>query len=238
MSKRILQQAFIATVATAASVVGAGCFFGATSNPPEPESCPTVQPTGGDFCNVTGLSCDYDDGCNGITYTCEDAAWVASPIGTCNPPPAECPATAPEVGTLCNEEPGTFDGYPSYCTYDVSTPCGEQPAVLGCQQSPISLEYEWVIVEAPSCEAEPSQCQAYASSALCEADVGCSWRVPGCGDELGAPAVPTGCYPSADCEVSGCGDWGTCTNVTFDPCWNSLCDACGAETNVCIPNES
>jgi hypothetical protein len=206
----------------------------ASCNPPPPE-CPATQPADGDSCDQLGTSCPYPDDFCGIEINaeCTDAGWSVEDI-LCNPPPAECPIDEPDIGEPCEEQSGTFDGYPSYCEYEVDTPCGVQPAALGCEQSQLTSEYSWAVVVAPSCAAPPEQCQEYNSAGLCEADAGCAWRAPGCAEGGGTPNVEAGCYPAEDCSTSGCGTWGTCTEVTFDPCWNSLCGACAAETNVCI----
>lgn len=226
--------------------VSATCHDGAwqvdalvgTCNPPPPGHCPDAQPTPGEICPEIGMNCHYTDEFCGVEIEARCDAqqvWDVDQIA-CNPPPAECPLETPTVGTVCEPQTDTIEQYPSWCAYDAETPCGTEEQVLGCVYDDLTQETTWQLQQAPTCQAQPEQCQSYGASSLCEADPGCSWQLPGCGDPNGAPEVTAGCYPSADCTATGCGDWGTCTKVTVDPCWDSLCDACASEANVCVPN--
>lgn len=223
-----------------------GCEDGAwtitavsSCNPPPPGECPLATPTYGAPCDEVGLSCTFgEDPCGTpITGTCSTDGWQIDEVFSCNPPPAACPAELPAIGTLCEPDPES-GFYPEYCGYDAETPCGIEPVIASCLYDQLSGDMVWQFESAPTCEVPPEQCQTYGSSSTCDADPGCSWRVPGCSASTNAPSLTeAGCFPAADCSVDGCGSWGTCTLVTHDPCWNALCDACGAEANVCIPNE-
>ncbi len=201
-------------------------------NPPPPVECPMDLPINNDPCPEVGLTCDYPDGIgSSLSARCSDTGWeVDEPIGN-PPPPTQCPIDVPFAGMGCGEQ-----SLPAICGYLVETPCGTEPVVFDCQVAQLSQLLEWVITTAPTCDTRPEQCQSYGDSAFCEADPGCSWRVPGCAESSGVPAVTAGCYPTADCATIQCGAWGTCTEVDVDPCWNSSCDACSQRANVCIPN--
>lgn len=73
---------------------------------------------------------------------------------------------------------------------------------------------------APSADPAPNACPA-----------GQAEYAHGCGGE---PAFATGCY--AKCAGgAGCPDGTTCTQVTINPCHGSMCDACGAPAELCLP---
>ncbi len=250
--KRNLKQAFLVTVAAAAVSTGsAACGNGVSflgdddgeviTNPPcvggcETE-CPAQEPADGDLCFSEGASCFYGDVCDGgeTNATCEGGVWKTEFWGGgCNPPPPECPPVQPTEGEVCAYQPDTWGGYPSYCNYDVETPCGTSQLYMGCQSDPNSGEMVWAVDEPPpSCELPPEQCQLYADATACDADSGCQWLVPGCTD--GGNEVPAGCYAAIDCATEGCGEWGECFAGVHDPCHDSLCNACAAEIDVCLP---
>ena len=140
--------------------------------------------------------------------------------------PGECPVEAPAAGDLCDIDPSL------QCSYDVATPCGPQQMTLTCASDGLGASW-WQVASLPVCQVDPEQCQQYGDGALCDADPGCRWLLPGCG---GGPTVPTGCYPVGDCDVIGCDAWAGCLmGIDHDPCWNSSCDACGSTVNVCVP---
>lgn len=73
---------------------------------------------------------------------------------------------------------------------------------------------------APSADPKPSACPD-----------GQSELAHGCG---GGPAFETGCY--AKCTGgAACPEGTTCTQVTINPCHGSMCDACGAPAELCLP---
>lgn len=217
---------------------GAWTITAASScNPPPPGECPVSTPAYGEACDEVGLYCHFgEDPCGTpITGTCSVDGWQIDEGFSCNPPPPDCPAELPSIGTACDYDPETFL-YPAFCMYDTETPCGVESVTVSCASD--QGEMVWQFDSPPTCEATPEQCQGYGSPSACDADPTCSWRVPGCSESSEAPSLAeAGCFPLADCTTDGCGSWGTCTLVTFDPCWNSLCNACGAEANVCVPNE-
>jgi hypothetical protein len=248
--KRTLKQAFLVTVAAAATAASAGCngdgnFFDddgeVITNPPPPpcdncqDECPAAQPQQGDVCFNVGTSCNYGtDPCDESWAECTAEGWQVY-YGTCNPPPPECPAEEPELGTLCEYQPDSWGGYADWCSYPVQTPCGEASQILGCMPDEMTGEMVWTMQQEPeSCELPASECHLYDDSSGCAADSACQWLVPGCTD--GPNSIVEGCYPVDDCASTGCGDWGECITGVHHPCIGSACTACAAEINVCVPN--
>jgi hypothetical protein len=244
---KILKRAFIVTVATAAAATGAiACDNNASeviSNPPICElpedcsspQCPSTEPANGSACPALDLACSYgDDICTEVMATCGADGWEVYPASSCNPPPPMCPADEPTVGELCEPDLEAFEPYPSYCPYDVSTPCGEASTVLGCAAD-VNDEWVWTLQEAPpACDLPPEQCHLQGAEAGCNAESNCEWLHPGCTEDDNP--ITAGCYPTIDCtnDPTLCGDWGACTSGWMDPCHNSPCGACGAEVSVCI----
>ncbi len=78
---------------------------------------------------------------------------------------------------------------------------------------------------AGECEAE--------SPEDCVRDDACAWREPGCAAaEL---TIEEGCYPIAPCLADSCEEGLVCASKSYNPCADGTCDACGAQTNVCVP---
>src|SRR5690606_11218742 len=84
----------------------------------------------------------------------------------------------------------------------------------------------------------PGPCQPCAlrfDAESCEGDATCRWLTPGCNldprDTFGLP----GCYPLDDCldDPLQCEAGKVCDRVSYDPCWNSTCNACAAEAWIC-----
>lgn len=200
-----------------------------TCNPPPPVECPTATPIDGDDC-FEPQNCSYGDPCGGsVNASCDGVTWtVEYSNDTCNPPPP-CPGELPEEGSECNLTPG---GVPEGCVFAAETPCGVQMVGGVCLQSAEGT-FVWDL-EVPECNPQVPACETYTNSALCDADTTCRWLTPGC-DEGPSVVFDTGCYPIADCTANGCEAEEACTQITFDPCWNSNCDACGAQANVCLP---
>jgi hypothetical protein len=67
----------------------------------------------------------------------------------------------------------------------------------------------------------------------CTINGDCRWLTPGCTTEDQTP-VAQGCYPLESCDGSTCSPGQACLRVVYDPCAGSNCDACGAETQVCM----
>jgi hypothetical protein len=209
---------------------------------PPPEPCPIEAPQDEVYCSTIGQFCDYSSG--GIDFcdelyveaTCTDSGWHVEEwwgMGECNPPPALCPIDIPVEGSLCEYDPDSWDGWPSYCAWDAGSPCG--PAnVEGFCEPYGNGEMIWSLTVNTTCTATPEQCQQWDAEVGCGTDAGCRWLAPSC--DASGNNVVAGCYPAADCTVDGCGAWGTCTNVSYDPCHNAECQACAGDTDACIPN--
>jgi hypothetical protein len=218
-----LRQAFLVTVSLAAASTASGC--GSTV---KGDACPEVEPTIGDPCATTE-TCTYDTYCGGspVDYQCVDGAWAMEPVGTCNPPPpVSCPPSVPAAGTAC------FDVPPEGCAYDVASACGPLTVLATCVASEFGATWT---VEGDTCSPTTPDCAAYAGPGECLLDTACRWLVPGCASEPQVPAT-AGCYPAENCvqgEVDSCPAGQACAEVVTDPCWNSMCDACGASVYVC-----
>jgi hypothetical protein len=189
--------------------------------------CPVGQPTDGTPCDAEGLVCRYaGEGPCGppgaeVAVECVGSVWV-SQTTRCTLPP--CPVEQPAIGSDC----GAY-GLSTLCSYFVQC---DSPVALnltcvddgtGPKWSPSSPE--------PVC----GTCEAATDPASCAANPSCAWRVPGCDDE-GNVAIQEGCYPAEDCSTSlACSDPSrSCVVVVVDPCWDSMCDACGAQLGVCM----
>lgn len=75
-------------------------------NPPEPQPCPTAQPTAGAACGpIAGVSCGYKDcmGTPSVLAKCEaDGKWSVVEMSCNPPPPPSCPAAQPASGDACS----------------------------------------------------------------------------------------------------------------------------------------
>ncbi len=64
-----------------------------------------------------------------------------------------------------------------------------------------------------------------------------TYLTPGCGPNEVEWAP--GCYDSAALDAcssdADCGEGLQCADITYDPCWNSDCEACGASATLCLP---
>lgn len=219
--KRTLRAAFVATVSVGAAV--SGCGEEVITNPPFVE-CPNGVPSQGDPCDVEG-SCSYTDDCsNTIEASCVDGAFEVEFLGTCNPPPPECPEAPPPVGNDCDP---ALDGP---CSYELATACGPALVTASCDTS--ETGFGWTL-DVPPCTPPTPACEEYLDAALCNADTTCRWLVPGCEDPAGADFA-AGCYPIDDCDETSCALDQTCTNVSYDPCFQSSCGACGAAASICL----
>jgi hypothetical protein len=233
-----LKRAFILTVSAAGVAAGAsGCETQVSVNPPA-AVCPDAPPSGGDAC-TDPLTCDYGTDACGYTNraTCNGGVWTLDLAPPCNPPPPpQCPVEIPALGAQC--EADSEGMVPMDCVYTMATPCGDQQVIMSCEAATQGELPSWVFSTAPTCEALPEECQGYAESTACDTDPGCVWRVPSCSATVNAPDVVAGCYAVDDCDVdpTACGAWGTCQLLSYDPCWNSLCNACGAQASMCVPN--
>ncbi|MCA9619343.1 MAG: hypothetical protein KC731_09975 [Myxococcales bacterium] len=147
--------------------------------------------------------------------------------GTVNPPPPCPPPDAIVAGELC--DPGPLEICPADLPF-----CPPGSGQATCQNG------VW-IVDGPDCNPPPPlPCESYLDATSCEADFACRWLVPGCTEPQ--PAFPEeGCFPKTPCVIGPpdpCGGGSTCTQVIVDPCWNAGCDACYAETTICVLDDS
>lgn len=222
--RKSLAKPFVVTLAPlATAMLAPGCFFTSTSNPPPSDTpCPSSMPVGGDACPAP-QECDYglDDCGFPLTASCVNNVWQSSGPVACNPPPPdpECPPVLPANGSACNWNWQSGFG----CTYPIDIGCGPQTVTAMCNGTTITVEYT-----APTC----GQCVTLTESG-CATDAACRWLTPGCD----MPALPmAGCFPVADCTGDmDCTTSGqTCQQVSYDPCHNSTCNACGAQASVCL----
>lgn len=190
-----------------------------------PDPCPASAPSDGASCPYEGLTCDYegdvfDCGEGGsIHATCTADGWVTA-VTYCQPEP-ECPDALPLDGTSCE---GWDFAY--YCAYDIEGPACASTATAFCDFTEAGAIWNVQVME------ECASCGELPSAEACEAHAACQWLVPGCGE----PALDAaGCHPIEPCTAGSCGEGEACATVVIDPCWNSPCDACGAEQNVCQP---
>ena len=220
------------------SEVTASCDDGSWSvdigscNPPPPGECPAEAPAAGAPCDPEVGSCSYADECGqSFTVSCNGSSWeIDEPIASCNPPPP-CPDILPAEGDPCELSPG---GTPVGCQYDIETACGPAVASADC----VAVEEQGLVwqVTAPPCTPPEPNCFNYANAGVCEADSTCRWLVPGCGGQ-GDPGFAAGCFPALECTVGpndNCGEFQECVTLNHDPCWNSNCGSCGADTNACV----
>jgi hypothetical protein len=224
--KKTLTKPFVITLAPlATAMLAPGCFSTPTSNPPASDTlCPPSMPVGGELCPNT-LQCDYglDDCGFPLKATCVNNEWQTSGPSACNPPPPDlnCPPELPALGSPCNWNYASGFG----CQYTVDIGCGPQFIEATCNGTTVTVEYL-----APSC----GQCATLTTESGCTTDAACRWLTPGCD----MPAVPmAGCFPVQDCAADmPCATAGqTCQQVSYDPCYNKPCDACGAQASVCLP---
>lgn len=98
-----------------------------TPPPPPPPMCPAALPPPGASC-VTGSSCNWNNGCGGLTYGyCMGATWSMKSEGCVS----GCPAAKPTSGASC-KSPGT-----SSCRYIV-------PGTSSCtSQCFCADDYRW-----------------------------------------------------------------------------------------------
>jgi hypothetical protein len=190
------------------------------------DGCPGTMPTEGDDCESLTTQCTYETedvpcGPDGgiVHFQCTEQGWTA--LGPrCQPEP-ECPDQLPTAGYDC-----TGWDYAYFCSYEVLTGCGIKTAVASCYQDGTSL-WDVDLESCPSCADMPS-------IASCAAAPECRWLVPGCDQP---PAFEAGCFPAADCAPDSCGAGEACAETSYDPCWDSECNACAAPAQVCLPVE-
>jgi hypothetical protein len=207
---------------------GATCVAGEWRCDDLPE-CPEAEPTEGAAC-PSGLVCTYEAGmgeCGSSerVYTCEEGAWSPARANRCSPPQVECPEAEPEPQSACDP---LLEG--RTCEYDSGFDCGPGSFAYTCEGG------VWSDPMVPRCGLPP--CRDNADREECVAN-GCRWLEPGCGDEA-TPALPAaGCFELDPCAGSGClfAEEVCSTVVVVPECAfeENGCDACGAQTSVCLP---
>jgi hypothetical protein len=61
-----------------------------------------------------------------------------------------------------------------------------------------------------------------------------TYYVPGCGIN----PIPKGCHRMSKCETDAeCSEEEKCVILTYNPCWNSPCAACGSHEKMCIDSD-
>jgi hypothetical protein len=193
----------------------------------EPE-CPAVKPADGDACERVGQSCLYSEEIDcgpfaEVTAECTDEGWRIL-TNYCQPEPT-CPDTMPAVGSDCSDWE-----YPYYCPYTVACEGAAVSVAMSCDYTTPTPTWK-VDGDAPAC----GSCEAATDPLSCGANVGCTWRVPGCAFEGETPIVE-GCYPALDCNnAESCPDPGhQCQTFIVDLCVDVECDACGTPIGVCV----
>jgi hypothetical protein len=192
---------------------------------PEP-ACPMSRPMDGEACDMIGQSCFYEEfvdcgeGGGTVTATCTADGWVTA-WPRCSPP-LECPETIPEHGFDCTGWENA-----SYCQFDLQKSCGDVLAIVSCEY--LEDDMRWNVQLQDDC----GGCAAHETAEGCDADPSCRYLVPGCGD---VPVPEAGCYPRFDCVEGACAEGESCTAFTADPCWDSVCDACGIQVSLCTTN--
>lgn len=129
-------------------------------------------------------------------------------LAVLSPNPPGCPESAPAQGAACAEE--GLD-----CTY-----------ASGCAGASFRCEGgAWLLVTVSSCP----PC-AGLGAAACAERTDCRYLHPGCDDF----PVSEGCYDAEDCTEGSCGSGEVCSTRSYDPCFGSNCQACGADASVCL----
>lgn len=225
LRKKPLAKPFVITLAPlATAVLAPGCIGATITNPPPSDTpCPSSMPAAGDACPAP-QECDYglDDCGIPVTASCVNNVWQTSGPVACNPPPPdpECPVDLPALGGPCNWNWQSGFG----CSYMVDIGCGPQIVSTMCNGTTTTVEYT-----TPTC----GQCSTLTTESTCATDAACRWLTPGCG----MPALSmAGCFPVADCtDDTNCTTAGqTCQEISYNPCYNKACDACGAQAKVCL----
>ncbi|MEZ4293819.1 MAG: hypothetical protein R3B70_02500 [Polyangiaceae bacterium] len=190
---------------------------------PEPE-CPLFKPDDGDACQLVGQTCPYEEEipCGPIEQVnavCTENGWI-SMYPKCQPEP-ECPDEMPIAGADCAGWDYAYD-----CYYQLEAMCGSKAVSFTCVFT--ENEQVWLVQSGETC----GPCKDHGSEAECALDAECQWLTPGCGPE----PIQTGCYPKTGCDLTDCPtDDSICVETTYNPCYNQLCDACGASFFACLP---
>lgn len=216
MAMKTTWMAWAAAVMTAAAMFPLGCS--SVEVAPQPEGCPAAAPNAGDSCSVAVAGCSYAVGPCAVELSCKAAggAWT-SKTTSCMPAAKNC--WQAQEGDSCadvNDSCGEADG-----------PCGSG-FVTTCGADHL-WHVESITGECPP--PQPDECQSNPSQTACEATAGCRWLTPGCGE---SEVKVTGCFAAVDCAGDSCGSGAQCQLVSYNPCFEQACDACGADAMVCL----
>lgn len=212
--RKPLKPSFVVTVAAGtAALATAGCFGEIITNPPpadcpDAESCdppllrcPISPPAEGADCGPGEGSCSYKDECGqtNLIASCGEGGWELEYTGgTCNPPPVECPETAPKQGGACQP------GYGS-CTY--VDECGQVYLTATCGGAGWEVEHGGVSCNPPAIECPetvPSHGASCDGWGYCEYSDECGSPVTAtCGDYTWEVKYEGTCNPPPPCEYLG-----------------------------------
>lgn len=193
-----------------------------------PDPCPTVRPADGSPCDAEGFVCEYQEDIPGdcleetatVKVQCSASGWTT--IGYhCSPNP-ECPEAPPIAGGDCSD---WLEAY--WCSYEVPSACG--PLAMHAYCDYVGGAWQWQADLIDTC---PTGCEGLSDPAGCEASADCRWLAPSCDD--GPNSGISGCFDATPCSAESCDEGQSCATVSYDPCWNQSCEACAADTTVCL----
>ncbi len=172
--------------------------------------------TDGDVCAVVGESCgDSAPPCFTFSNTCgADHLWHRSSSGDDG---GTCPEVQPQEGESC-----------AICYTSLSC---DYPGSCGGAYASCGPDGLWHVATGDCPPPPVDYCTFNDKQASCETDPGCRWLTPGCNP---SGLTLTGCFQASECSPDSCMPGTTCQKVTYDPCFGKGCDACGAETSVCL----
>jgi len=180
--------------------------------------------------------------CTGDARLCADGTSVGREGPNCEfaPCPGECDPgvckdPVPDVAFApCDD--GSLAG--AFCMPDEAGECDWQ--IRQCPPSVCTLEV-FVCPDGTEVGRDPNNnCEFPACPGVCEGEA-VQYEPAACPNEEGSLVLPVrGCYVPCANEGELCADGTTCTRVQYNPCacppivQEACCDACGAETFVCL----
>ena len=149
-----------------------------------------------------------------------DHLWHASSYGggeDCCEHWEACPSAPPQEGDACD-----FCDAPTACSY---------PGTCGGAAASCGTDGKWHVAIGDCPPPPVDACSGNGTQTACEGDSGCRWLTPGCSPN---GLTVTGCFLINACSPATCQPGTTCQTVSYDPCFGKSCDACGADTTVCL----